>query len=431
MNTPLYPRFTEEALREALQDTPVALIHGSRQCGKTTLARSVGEQFDYHYISFDDDNQLQAARADPVGFVQSLPEKTILDEIQRIPELFTAIKASVDQNRKPGRFILTGSSNVLLLPQLSDSLAGRMEIIRLRPLAQSEIAEERPVFLQQLFNAEIGSTTNMNDYPRLGGTLADLICRGGYPAAIARNTERRRSAWYRDYTTTIIQWDVQDIANIRNLDILPKLLSVAASQTARLFISADLAAPFSISRPTIREYLALLEQIFLIEQLQPWHSNRLSRLIKMPKMHLADTGLGCALLGINSQNLWQNKVLLGQFLETFIYQELRKYADWHDKALQFYHFRNKDKVEVDIVIEQGRQLAGIEIKASATVTAGDFKGLKKLKNACGERFGAGVVFYDGENVLPFGDKLFAVPISTLAPARGEMTKQLSKPRRLR
>jgi len=416
MDNLLYQRFTEETLREALRDTPVVLIHGSRQCGKTTLAQFVGAQLGYHYISFDDDNQLQAAKTDPVGFVQSLPELTIIDEVQRTPELFTALKASVDQNRKPGRFILTGSANILLLPQLADSLAGRMEIIQLRPLAQAEIAGQKPEFLQQLFNADFGSATNQNKQPRLGESLAELICKGGYPAAIVRNTAKRRSAWYRDYITTIIQRDVQNISNIHNLDILPKLLSLAASQTARLFNSADLASPFSISRPTIREYLALLEQIFLIEQLQPWHSNRLSRLIKTPKMHLSDTGLACSLLGVNSTSLWQDKILLGQLLETYVYQELRKYADWHDEHLKFYHFRNKDKVEVDIIIEQGRQLAGIEIKAAATVTQNDFKGLNKLKGACGKQFAAGVVFYDGENILPFGEKLFAVPISILTPA---------------
>jgi len=416
MDSPLYHRFTEETLREALKDTPVVLIHGSRQCGKTTLAQFVGEQLGYHYISFDNDNQLEAAKADPIGFIQSLPGKTILDEIQRTPELFTAIKASVDQNRKPGRFILTGSANVLLLPQLADSLAGRMEIIHLRPLAYSEIAGKKPEFLKQLFNADFSLTPNQSNYSRLSETLAELICNGGYPAAIVRNTPKRRSAWYRDYIITIIQRDVQEIASIRNLDILPKLLSLAASQTAHLFNSADLASPFSLSRPTIREYLALLEQIFLIEQLQPWHSNRLSRLIKTPKMHLADTGLACALLGVNGQTLWKDKALLGQLLETFIYQELRKYADWHDEDLKFYHFRNKDKVEVDIIIERGRQLAGIEIKASATVTQSDFKGLKKLKDACSEQFSAGVVFYDGESILPFGENLFAVPISLLTPA---------------
>lgn len=409
-----YRRFAEAALLEALRDTPVVLIHGSRQCGKTTLAQMVGEQQSHHYLSFDDDNQLQAARADPVGFVQSLPDKVILDEIQRIPELFLAIKSSVDKNRKPGRFILTGSANVLLLPKLADSLAGRMEIIHLRPLARCEIAGVKPTFLEQLFKADF-SVANRHPYSRLGESLAELITQGGYPAALARNTPSRRNAWYRDYITTIVQRDVRDIASIRNLDTLPKLLTLAASQTARLFNSTDLAAPFAISRPTIREYLALLEQIFLIEQLQPWFSNRLSRLIKTPKMHVSDTGLACALLGINSQTLWQDKTLLGQLLETFVYQELRKQADWLPDKPTFYHFRNKDQIEVDIVLQQGRKLAGIEIKAAATITANDFKGLQKLKEACGEQFAAGVVFYDGENILPFGEKLFAVPIGFLTP----------------
>lgn len=410
-----YDRYSESSLREALQDTPVVLIHGSRQCGKTTLAQAIGKDEGHHYISFDDDNQLQAAKADPVGFIKSLPEKVILDEIQRTPELFTSIKASVDQNRKPGRFILTGSANVLLLPKLADSLAGRMEIIHLRPLAQCEIAGQKPSFFEKLFRADFGSSAQTCRFASLRESLADTISQGGYPSAIARSNERRRRAWYQDYITTLIQRDVRDIANIHNLDILPRLLSLSASQTARLFNAADLASPFAVSRPTITNYLALLEQIFLIEQLQPWHSNRLSRLIKTPKMHLTDTGLACALLGVTSKSLWQDKALLGQLLETFIYQELRKQADWHDSDLVFYHFRNKDQVEVDIIIEQGQQLAGIEIKAAATVTGSDFKALHKLKAACAERFAAGVVFYDGDSILPFGERLFALPISLLIP----------------
>jgi predicted AAA+ superfamily ATPase len=415
MNTPIYQRFTKDSLLEALQDTPVVLIHGSRQCGKTTLAQSIGELHGYHYITLDDDNQLQAAKYDPVGFVQGMPEKVIIDEIQRAPELFTSIKASVDKNRKPGRFILTGSANVLLLPQLADSLAGRMEIIHLRPLAGSEIANVKPTLIQQLFEADFGNNMNTNRYSRLGESLAEYICTGGYPAAIKRNSDKRRNIWYRDYIASILQRDIKDISNIKNLEILPKLLTLSASQTARLFNASDLAAPFGISRPTIRDYLALLEQIFLIEQLQPWHSNRLSRLIKTPKMHMTDTGLACSLMGINSQSLWQDKALLGQLLETFIYQELRKYADWHDEALSFFHFRNKDKVEVDIIIEQNRKLVGVEIKAAATITSSDFKGLRKLQDATAEQFAAGVVFYDGENILPFGERLFALPISMLIP----------------
>lgn len=415
MNTPIYQRFSQDSLLDALQDTPVVLIHGSRQCGKTTLAQLIGERHGYHYITLDNDNQLQAAKYDPVGFIQGMPEKVIIDEIQRAPELFTSIKASVDKNRKPGRFILTGSANVLLLPQLADSLAGRMEIIHLRPLAGSEIANVKPNLIQQLFDADFGNTINTNSYSRLGESLAEYICKGGYPSAIARSSDKRRNIWYRDYITSILQRDIKDISNIKNLEILPKLLALSASQTARLFNASDLAAPFGISRPTIRDYLALLEQIFLIEQLQPWHSNRLSRLIKTPKMHMTDTGLACSLMGINSQSLWQDKALLGQLLETFIYQELRKYADWHDEAVSFFHFRNKDKVEVDIIMEQNRKLVGIEIKAAATITSSDFKGLRKLQDATAEQFAVGVVFYDGENILPFGKNLFALPISMLIP----------------
>jgi len=410
-----YPRFSESQLQDAVADTPVILIHGSRQCGKTTLAQFFGEKRDYHYITFDDVTQLQAATSDPIGFIQNLPEKVLLDEVQRVPELFTSIKASVDNNRKPGRFILTGSANILLLPKLADSLAGRMEIIHLRPLANAEIGRQVPSLIQQLFSGNFQHAINQSQYPRLGEELAKIITTGGYPAAIVRTSEKRRNTWYRDYVRTIIQRDIQDISHIRNLDILPRLLTLVAGQTARLFNAADLAAPFSISRPTIREYLSLLEQIFLIEQLQPWHSNRLSRLIKTPKVHFSDTGLACSLLGISSATLWQDKALLGQLLETFIYQELRKHADWFDDNLNFFHFRNKDKVEVDIIIERGRQLIGIEIKAAATVTKKDFNGLNKLKQSCPEQFITGIVFYDGDSIVPFDEKLFAIPISLLLP----------------
>jgi len=410
---PLYPRFSKQLLLDAIADTPVVLIHGSRQCGKTTLAVELGDELGYHYLTFDDDTQRQAALSDPIGFTKSLPEYTILDEIQRVPELFTAIKASVDTNRKPGRFILTGSSNVLLLPKLADSLAGRMEIIRLHPLAQAELAGKLPRFLDQLFTADFSNEINKPQYRYLGKELAEIICAGGYPAALARPVEKRRINWYRDYIATLVQRDVQDLSNIHNLDVLPRLLTLAAGQSARLFNAADLAAPFSISRPTIRDYLTLLEQVFLIEQLPPWHSNRLSRLIKKPKLHLADTGLARALLGMTSDTLWNDRALFGQLLETFIYQELRKHAHWHNRPSNFFHFRNKDKVEVDIIIEQGQQISGIEVKAAATVTASDFKGLKKLKESSGNSFTTGVVFYDGESIVPFGNRLFALPVSLL------------------
>ena len=406
----LYPRFAEPRLTEALADSPIVLIHGPRQCGKTTLARIIGERKGYAYVSFDDAVLYTAAQADPVGFASDLPERVILDEVQRVPALFSALKVAVDRQRSAGRFILTGSANVLLVPKLADSLAGRMEIIRLHPLAQCELNRRTTSFLDSLFAGNF--KTRQTD--RLASQLAEKIAAGGYPAALARPSERRRATWYRDYLDALVQRDVRDLARISSLDILPRLLTLAASQTARLLNVADLASPFQVSRPTIRDYVTLLARVFLVDSLPPWHSNRLSRLIKTPKLHVGDTGLACALLGINAVDLAADRPLLGQLLETFAFQELRRQASWYGESVEFFHYRDKDGAEVDIVIERGaRLLAGIEIKASATVTGADFRGLRKLKEASGKRFVAGVVLYDGETCASFGDGMYAVPLRAL------------------
>jgi predicted AAA+ superfamily ATPase len=403
----LITRFLRTRLIEALSDTPVVLVHGPRQCGKTTLAQTVKG---YTYISFDDEVQLAAAKTDPVGFVADLPERTILDEIQRVPELFVTLKAAVDRDRQPGRFILTGSANVLLAPKLSDSLAGRLELLRLHPLAQCEVAEVAPRFLDALFSAGFKARKS----ERLGSKLTERIVAGGYPAALARDSGRRRRDWYRSYMETLVQRDVRDLSRISSLDVLSRLLQLAAGHTARLLNVSELAAPFQLSRPTIRDYVTLLERIFLIELLPPWHSNRLSRLIKTPKLHVCDTGLISGLLGIDTATLVKDRTLLGQLLETFVFQELRRQASWREDAVGFYHFRDKDGFEVDIVLErEGRDIAGVEVKASATVTDADFRGLRKLKDASGKRFVAGVVLYDGENAVRFANDLFALPVGTL------------------
>jgi predicted AAA+ superfamily ATPase len=407
---PLYRRFAEPKLQEALADTPVVLVHGPRQCGKTTLARAVGDREGYVYLTFDDDVVLAAAETDPVGFVQDLPERAILDEVQRAPGIFTALKSAVDRRRAAGRFLLTGSANVLLVPKLADSLAGRMEILRLHPLAQCELADREPRFLHSLFQ----STFKTRSYERLGHELADRVAGGGYPPALVRNSARRRAAWYRDYVEALVQRDVRDLARIQSLDVLPRLLAHAAAQTANLTNVSDLAGPFQVSRPTIREYVTLLARVFLLEELPPWHNNRMKRLIKTPKLHLSDTGLASSLLGLDAESLRGDRSAFGHLLETFVYQELRRQASWHDRDIRFYHFRDKDMAEVDIVLEHGAgQVAGVEVKAAATVTAADFRGLRRLKEASGERFACGVVLYDGETSARFGDGLYAVPIRTL------------------
>ena len=401
------PRLLAPRLREALGDTPAVLIHGPRQCGKTTLARIVGEPRGYHYVTFDDDATRAAAQNDPTGFVSRLPAKTILDEAQRVPGLFTALKATIDRRRTPGRFILTGSANILFVPHLADSLAGRMGILRLHPLAQCELARSRPRFLDTLFRA--GFETSMTE--PLGRQLAERIVAGGYPAALARRSPDRRAAWYRDYIETLVQRDVRDLSRIHSFQALPKLIALAAAHTAQLVNVADLAAPFELSRQTIQDYLTLLERVFLLERLPPWHTNRLSRLVKRPKLHVGDTGIACALLGLDAASLDRDRERIGSLLESFILQELRRQASARPQPLTFHHFRDRDDFEVDIVLEQGATaVAGIEVKAAATVRESDLRGLRKLRDAAGARFAAGVVLYDGSATIRFDATLFAVPI---------------------
>ncbi len=403
------PRLLTPRLREALADNPVVLIHGPRQSGKTTLARSVGEPRGYRYITFDDDAIRLAAERDPVGFVAALPERAILDEVQRVPALFMAIKATVDRRRVPGRFLLTGSANVLLLPTLSDSLAGRMAILRLHPLSRCELARKPAGFLDALFSGRFSTRI----VERLGASLAAIVAAGGYPAALGRPTASRRRAWYRDYVETQIQRDVRDLARIRSLESLPRLLALVAGHSARLLNISELAGPFQLTRQTIHDYLTLLERVFLIDRLLPWHRNQMSRLVKTPKLHMGDTGVACALLGLDESRLHRERDSLGSLLETFVLQELRRQASCREEPVNFFHFRDRDGVEVDIVLEDAGLVAGVEVKAGATVSEADFRGLRKLKEATGRRFAHGVVLYDGETSVPFGNMMHALPVRSL------------------
>ena len=410
IDTTIYPRLIEPHLIEALADSPAVLIHGPRQCGKTTLARMVGSTRGYRYVTFDDDVVRDAAEDDPLGFAAGLPERVILDEVQRAPSLFSALKLEIDRRRTPGRFLLTGSTHVLLVPRLSDSLVGRLETLRLHPLAQCELDQRGSGFLDALFSGEFPIERS----ERLGAQLPGRIVAGGYPAALTRPPGRRRANWYHNHVDALVQHDVRDLASIRRLEILPRLLTGAASQTARMFNASDLAAPFEVTRPTIRDYTTLLERVFLLERLPAWHSNRLSRLVKRPKLHLCDTGIASALLGMDGPALAHDRALFGQLFETFVLQELRRQASWNDARMSFHHFRNKDGVEVDIVVERGAEgVAGVEVKASGTVRPADFRGLRKLQAALGDGFAGGVVVYDGEATVPFGARLHAVPVRRL------------------
>ena len=406
-----YTRHVESRLREALEDSPVVLIQGPRQCGKTTLARMVGKTEGYHYISFDDEDTRAAAEADLMGFVKTLPERVILDEVQKVPEIFSSIKLAVDRNRTPGRFILTGSVSVLHVRGITDSLAGRMDIIRLHPFSQSELEGNTPGFPDALFSSEFNIWQDRSDSQEM--VIMDKVAAGGYPVALQRSGERRAD-WYRKYIEILVERDSRDIAAIRSPEILSRLLALAAAQTASLLSVNGLSSSFKLSRNTVHDYLFLLEKMFLLEKLPAWHPNHLKRLVKTPKLHIADTGIACALMRMNAAALSANRPFYGHLLETWVLQELRRQLSGHGQPHIFSHYREKDGAEVDIVIERGASaLAGVEVKASATVRDSDFRGLRKLKAAAGDRFSCGVVLYNGERSLRFGEGLYAVPLQLL------------------
>jgi predicted AAA+ superfamily ATPase len=397
-------------VESALSDTRVVLIVGPRQAGKTTLARQLAGA-DRAYITLDDVGALNAARADPVGFVRGI-ERAVIDEVQRAPELMLAIKESVDRDDQPGRFLLTGSANVATMPAVADSLAGRMATISLLPFAQSEIHSTPGRLLDRLFAGEEPSAEEEGAV--FGDELLALVLRGGYPEALRRSTHARRSAWLEDYVAQILDRDVRDIANIDQLDRLPRLLDVLAEHAGQLVNHSSFGAALGLSSVTAQRYVAILERLFLIRSLKPWSSNRLSRLIKTPKLHFLDSGLLATLREDEEEALGQDRTRFGAVLESFVVSELLKLASWSERRVSFSHYRTKDQDEVDVVIEDRRgRIIGIEVKASATVRPQDFRGLRQLQEAVGDRFVRGLVLHDHDRVTPFGEKMQAAPLSIL------------------
>jgi len=404
----LYPRFAARRVEAALSDTRVVLLTGPRQAGKTTLAKMLATP-DMAFHTLDNATTLASAKDDPVGFVRGL-DRAIIDEIQRAPELLLAIKESVDADPRPGRFLLTGSANLATLPRVADSLAGRMEIVRLFPLAQCEMRGTESRFIESVFKGSV---------PRFGSavtgeSLTRTIVAGSYPEALTRRSHARRQDWYLDYVDAIVQRDVRDVAQVEQLRQMPRLLRALAHHSGQLVNYSGLGAGLGMNHVTTQKYAAVLEQLFLLRRLSPWFSNELKRLVKTPKVHFLDTGLLAALRDLSVDKLKSDRRPIGELLETFVFAELTKLAGWTDRRIEFFHFRDKERNEVDIVMQdRGEQIVGIEVKASATVNGDDFSGLKKLAEACGRRFAIGLVLYDHDQAVPFGDRLHAVPVSAL------------------
>ncbi|MGE3074523.1 MAG: ATP-binding protein [Dehalococcoidia bacterium] len=405
----MYTRHLARDFREALEDTPVILISGARQTGKSTLAQMyAGAQ---SYISFDDPAIAEAALSDPLGFLQSLPRPVVLDEVQVVPELFRSIKFEVDRDRRPGSFILTGSANVLLLPRLSDSLVGRMEVLTLWPLSQGELSGMREGFIDAAF----GPAPPVLGPSRMRGRdIIDRVLEGGFPEVVGRSRDRRVRAWFRNYSTTTLQRHIEDASHIDASGEMPRLLSLVASQATGVANIAKLSRSLEIPHTSLVRYLNLLRASYVVQGLPAWSPNLGTRLRKTEKLTLLDSGLLAYLQNVDADRMIIERDLFGALLETFVLMELRKQFGWNDTLAHLYYFRTASGTEVDIVIEStdGRVVA-IEVKASTKLDTRDRRGLEFLRDQLGAKFIRGIVLYTGEHTLPFGDRIWAMPIDAL------------------
>ncbi|MFM8418540.1 MAG: ATP-binding protein [Verrucomicrobiota bacterium] len=357
-----------------------------------------------------DDAATLASVTTPVGFIRNLPPHVIIDEIPKAPRLFPATKLSVDLDRHPGRCMLTGSANVLTLPRLSESLAGRVEIIPLFLFSAGETPGQREGFLERLFHASFAghiSSPSPADLPQ-------RLVRGGYPEAVGCPNEERRGAWFAPYLSTILHRDVRDLAQAEGLHALPYLLRILASRTAGLLNIADVGRDAGIPHSTLGLSLSLLGTEFPVHRLSAWSPNLGQRMVKAPRLHLVDTSLACHLVGADAARFQCDRPVMGRILETFVGGELRKPVSWWHSRATLHHFRTSTGSEVGVVLEKpDGTVAAVDVKAGHTVGASDFEALKALRDPLGDRFAAGVVLHEGKHTVPFCDRLWLLPVADL------------------
>ncbi len=405
-------RFIYTQISKAQQDTPVVMITGARQTGKTTFCQQLLKDgvFSGKYVTLDDPSVLATAHSDPMGFLLDIGENIIIDEVQRAPELFLSLKKLIDDNRNR-RIILTGSANVMLQPKIADSLAGRIETHQLWPFSVDEITGNKSVFLDNL----IKDKNNFKSIPTSWEEIIKLIRRGGYPEVINRTSDSRRAKWLQAYIESILQKDIRDLANIDGLIFMPKILNLLSVRVGSTINMSDIARLTGIKNSSFQRYMALLEQVFMIVKIPAWTPHAEGQFVKSPKIFLNDTGLLCQLAN-NGDDLLQDRTQAGHFVENFVAMGILKQISWFNDPLKLMHFSMHKGAEVDLVIEdQKKMIYGIEIKSKSSLKPDDFKGLKKLAQLAGPKFKKGILLYTGEHVLGGfgGNNLQAVPINNV------------------
>ena len=410
MTSQLLSRHAANLVDLALSDTRVVALVGPRQSGKTTLAKAIAKREGLEFLTLDDNQTRAFANSDPTGFIRRL-DRAVIDEIQRAPDLVLAIKQTVDEDRRFGRFLITGSADLFGSSVTPDSLAGRVETIELLPLSQSELAQSGPS--QFLDNAFEGLITRQT--PKLAtSNLAEIVLAGGYPEALARANAKRRSDWLLSYAQSLALRDVGELALITKPDQMLALVNNLAVRASQLLNLSALGSTIGVDAKSIERWLGLLERLFLITRVPAWHSNALKRLVRAPKVQFFDSGLVAALQSIDHAKLERDRQLFGPLLETFVFGELRKASSLTARHTSISHYRDKDQVEVDFVLERSPgHLIGIEVKASATIRPADIRGLTKLRDTAQNQFKLGIVLHDGDCVQEVSERIFTAPVSIL------------------
>jgi predicted AAA+ superfamily ATPase len=355
---------------------------------------------------------LAAAEADPVGFVRGFGGPVVIDEAQRAPGIMLAIKDEVDRERTPGRFFLTGSADVLALPRVADSLAGRMELLTLYPLSQGEISGASEDFIDRAFDPGFAFGSTEQDLSR--EALFAAICRGGYPEAVSRKRPERRGAWFDSYAATLVERDVRDISNIHDKSSMIKLISLMAARSATLFNQSELSRSSGIAMSTLSRYISVLEALFLVWFLPAWSSNLGKRLVKSPKIHFVDSGFASHLCGADETRLRNDHTAVGRLVESFVAGEILKQSSWTRHPVRMFHYRSQNGDEIDLLLEDraGRVVA-LEIKMAETITGRDTRGMAGLRDEIGENFVSGIVLHPGREAISLGDRLLALPIGAI------------------
>ena len=409
----LRERFLKPRIDEALADTRIVVIQGARQVGKSTLASQVVASYGGRMVTLDDEATRASAELDPTGFVRQFPSGLLaIDEIQRVPSLILALKMAVDTDRRPGRFLLTGSANLLRLPAMQDSLAGRAEDAELFGFSQGELSGHKEAFLDRAFSGDPFTEHRSNL------TRADYLERayaGGYPEPLTRGSQRRRADWYDNYVRRITERDARDVSSLQRLEELPRLLRLLAARNSAELNVAGIASDAGIPVRTLAPYLSLLETLFLIQRIPAWSTNMSKRVVSRPKCALLDTGLAARLMNIAPAG--QGTVdaqMAGGLLEGFVAGEVRKQLGWSEVAPRIWHYRDHGGAEVDLVLESADgRIVAIEVKASSTLKSADGRWLAMMRDRLGRHFVRGLILHTGPTSAPFGDRITAAPIDIL------------------